>query len=133
MKTRVTLSIAALVALGFGTALLTAQDREGKAGEYGATPGKMEAMRTTKAVKMTVENKSGKEVVFVSWRSFGPEYHYAVRLKDGEKKTVNNFAAEWRVSGVWDKDGKSEAGWGQSYNFDKDTTVTIDKDKLDIK
>jgi hypothetical protein len=109
-------------------------DKDGKS-QYKAR----EDTRTNavKVVKLTVENKSGKDILLVSWRYWGPDYYYAVHLgKDAPPVMIDNFAAEWRIVGVWE-DGSnppvSQTGWGEAYNFDKDSTITINKDKLDIK
>ena len=115
---------------------VTGGDEKADKAEYGLLPemaGASEKAKADKAVKVTIENASGQDVVFVSWRHHGPQYHYSVRLKDKGKVTVSNFAAEWRINGVWNLKGESQAGWGQSYRFEKDTSVSIEKDKLTIK
>jgi len=130
MKGRMILSFAALAALVVGTACLTAQDKK-KSGDYGK--GKREvATATAKTVKLTVENKSGKDIRFVSWRFERYDLFYNADLpKDGT--ATQDIYAEWRINGVWAMDGTSTPGWATAYNFEKDTTITIEKDKLIIK
>lgn len=122
-----------IVSLGAMSGLLplgSAQEGSDE-GKYGKS-GKAETVRADQAVKLTVENQSGKNVVFVSWRHYGPQYYYYVSLEDGKSATVDNFAAEWRVNGVWDQNGKSTPGWGRAYHFKKNTTIKIQKNKIDI-
>ena len=125
--------LAVLTVLLFGTPQLTAEDKDKQADPYGTAGQQAETAKATKVVKLTVVNNSGKEVLFVSWRHWGPDFNYHHTFKDKESVTLDNFAAEWRVNGVWDSDGNSTPGWGQAYHFEKDTTITIEKDKLDIK
>jgi len=118
---------------GYSVAIPGGEKQGGKA--YGKA--EKESAEAAKAVKLTVKNRSGKHVRFVSWRYWGDQYYFYREIKNGDDVTADNFAAEWRIVGVWDNSSPdnpiSHPGWGASHNFNNDTTITINKNTLVFK
>jgi len=114
-----------------GRAAQKQQDKN-QSGYGGSTGTTREAEKATKSVAVIIENKSGTPVQFVSWRYWGPEYHYFAHLQDGQSVTVPSFAAEWRMNGVWEDNPPhaSRTDWSKAYKFEKNTTITIEKNTL---
>jgi len=113
----------------FGAVNAQGDKKEG----YGAALIKAEE-KAKSQVKVTIVNNSGGNVRFVSWRAHHYTAFFSADLEDKGKATIENFAAEWRVNGVWAlPTNESKPGWATAYQFEKDVTITIEKDTITIK
>jgi hypothetical protein len=102
---------------------------------YRSEGAQSERLTPGSGIKVAIDNQSGKDILFVSWRYWGPDYYVSRHIRAGSSPvTIDNFAAEWRIVGVWENNPPpaSQPGWSQSYNFQSDVTITILPDKITI-